>query len=100
MIKDVKIIDLILVLITIVIVYGIALDLRSRWNRIEKIDWHDWRSIEADKKRVGLGEQGKAAHLPSYPDHSKDIIDTYGYNGYLSDQIALDRSLADLRPPE
>lgn len=65
---------------------------------VEKIDWHDWKLIEADKLRTGLGEHGQGDSLSWYPESSKVINDTHGYNGYLSDKIALDRSLIDLRP--
>lgn len=71
----------------------------NRINETEKIDWHDWKLIEADKHRIGLCEHGHGAFLPWYPPSSKLINDTHGYNGYLSDKIALDRSLSDLRPP-
>lgn len=66
--------------------------------KIERIDWHDRELMEQDKHRKGLGERGLAAYLNSYPPEYKDIIDTVGYNGYLSDKIALNRSLKDLRP--
>lgn len=65
-----------------------------------KIDWHDWQLIDEDEHRTGLGEHGEAAHLPFYPDSTKEINDTHGFNGYLGDAIALNRSLKDLRPPE
>lgn len=66
---------------------------------VERIDWHDWKLIEMEASRSGLGEHGAAAYLSSYPPHSKDINETFGYNGYLSDKISLNRSLRDLRPP-
>lgn len=66
----------------------------------KKIDWHDWHLIKAELTRTGLGEHGEAAFLKSYPQSTKQINDTHGYNGYLSDKIALNRSLKDLRPTE
>lgn len=66
----------------------------------ERIDWHDWQLIEAEQKQRGIGEMGHGAYLPYYPAYSKAINDTHGYNGYLSDRIALNRSLKDLRPKE
>lgn len=82
----------------------LLLDLEAEFSSIKlsnlRIDWHDWELIEADKQRTGIGEQGEDAYLSWYPESSKLINDTYGYNGYLSDKIALDRSLSDLRPLE
>lgn len=91
---------------SIIAVIGLIINIRfiisfmkNDLNKIEKIDWHDWKLIEAERKRVGLGEHGQGAYLSWYPESSKVINDTHGYNGYLSDKIALDRSLIDLRPP-
>lgn len=67
---------------------------------VERVDWHDWQMIEKENLRTGIGEHGEPAYLSYYPPFSKDIIDTVGYNGYLSDKIALNRSLRDLRPVE
>lgn len=69
-------------------------------NAQHKIDWHDWNTIQKDEMRRGLGEHGEPAHLLSYPIESKEINDTFGYNGYLSEKISLNRSLNDLRPKE
>lgn len=86
-------------------VIGICYDILRKFNKkllateVQKIDWHDWELIEQDKYRSGLGEQGEPAYLSFYPSYSKDINDTVGYNGYLSDKMALNRSLKDLRPP-
>lgn len=65
-----------------------------------KIDWHDWDLIEEEIWRDRIGERGEDATLWVYPRYSKYINDTHGYNGYLSDQIALNRALKDLRPSE
>lgn len=65
-----------------------------------KIDWHDWRLVDEEELRTGIGEHGEGAFLLSYPSYTKQINDTHGYNGYLSDKIALNRSLKDLRPKE
>lgn len=65
-----------------------------------KTDWHDWDRINADKFRTSIGEHGVPTYLQSYPSSSKGMNDTYGFNGYLSDKIALNRSLMDLRPTE
>lgn len=68
--------------------------------QVQRIDWHDWELIAEENARSGLGEHGAPAYLSFYPPYSKDINDTFGYNGYLSDKIALNRSLKDLRPNE
>ncbi|XP_031624901.1 N-acetylgalactosaminyltransferase 6-like [Contarinia nasturtii] len=65
-----------------------------------KIDWHDWQQIEEDELRVGIGEHGEGEFLRFYPSYTKEINNTHGYNGYLSDKIALNRSLKDLRPKD
>lgn len=65
-----------------------------------RIDWHDWNLIDQDELRYGIGDQGIATYLSEYPDASKYMNDTYGYNGYLSEKIALDRALPDLRPEQ
>lgn len=66
----------------------------------DRIDWHDWDLIEQDELRSGFGDQGVAAYLPEYPKSSKYMNDTFGYNGHLSEKIALDRALPDLRPQQ
>lgn len=102
----IKVFDLILFILILSTIIGIAYDLLFKLQLklspkiIERIDWHDWELIKQDKSRKGLGEHGVAAYLNSYPPEYKDIIDTVGYNGYLSDKIALNRSLKDLRPKE
>lgn len=67
-----------------------------------KIDWHDYKQIEEDKKRSGPGEQGKPATLPdNYDrDYVDDVIKANGYDGVLSDEISLNRSVADIRHEE
>lgn len=65
-----------------------------------RIDWHDWNFMLEEELRTGLGEHGEPAYWWPYPPSSKQINDTHGYNGYLSDKIALNRSLKDLRPKE
>lgn len=62
------------------------------------VDWHDWDVIEHEALRHGIGEHGKKAYLNNYPPISDLINKTLGYNGYLSDKIALNRALKDLRP--
>ncbi|PNF21012.1 putative polypeptide N-acetylgalactosaminyltransferase 10 [Cryptotermes secundus] len=63
-----------------------------------KVDWHDYKLIEAESKQKGIGEQGKSAFL-SVDDSAKkeELYKVNGFNGLLSDRIALNRSLPDIR---
>lgn len=66
-----------------------------------KIDWHDYNYIEYEKSRVGLGEQGEPAFLkPEEEDERKRLFAENGFNALLSDKIALNRSIADIRHKE
>lgn len=63
------------------------------------VDWHDWDFIEEEEVREGFGEHGEKSFLQNYPYNLSLIINqTQGYNGYLSDEIALNRAIKDLRP--
>ncbi|XP_031624241.1 N-acetylgalactosaminyltransferase 6-like [Contarinia nasturtii] len=63
-----------------------------------KIDWHDYKLIEAEKLRHGIGEHGIAAFLsPDLEDERKQLFDQNGFNALLSDKIALNRSVKDIR---
>ncbi|XP_056667476.1 polypeptide N-acetylgalactosaminyltransferase 10 isoform X1 [Monodelphis domestica] len=61
-------------------------------------DWHDIEAIWKDAKRVGNGEQGKP-----YPITDAERVDQAyrenGFNIFVSDKIALNRSLPDIRHP-
>lgn len=100
----IKVFDLILFILFVLTIIGIGYDFLFKVvvhispKKVDRIDWHDRKLMEQEKHRKGLGEHGLAAYLSSYPPEYKDIIDTVGYNGYLSDKIALNRSLKDLRP--
>lgn len=96
----IKTFDSILFILFVLTIIGIAyhLIIKLKWQKVDRIDWNDWELIKQDELRAGLGEHGIAAYLSFYPPESKDINDTVGYNGYLSDKIALNRSLKDLRP--
>jgi polypeptide N-acetylgalactosaminyltransferase len=63
-----------------------------------KIDWHDYKLIEAEAKQKGIGERGKPSFL-SVDDNEKkeELYKVNGFNGLLSDRIALNRSLPDIR---
>lgn len=96
----IKVFDLMLAVIFFSMVLGIVYDFMNKLrNEVEKIDWHDWALIEEENERNGPGEHGEPAYLSFYPSYSRDINETVGYNGFLSDNIALNRSLKDLRPP-
>jgi polypeptide N-acetylgalactosaminyltransferase len=63
-----------------------------------KKDWHDHEFIEYEKKRVGIGEQGKPEFVRE--DEKEEETKLYkrnGFNGYLSDKISLNRSVPDIR---
>lgn len=63
-----------------------------------KIDWHDHKLIEAEAKQKGIGEQGKAAFLSADDNDKKEqLYKVNGFNALLSDRIALNRSLPDIR---
>lgn len=102
----IKVFDLLLFIIIVSVVFGLGYDIIQKLEKRffskenDEIDWHDWNLIKEDESRTGLGEQGEAAYLNYYPPHATEISDIVGYNGYLSDKIALNRSLKDLRPPE
>ncbi|XP_059554982.1 polypeptide N-acetylgalactosaminyltransferase 10 isoform X3 [Myotis daubentonii] len=61
-------------------------------------DWHDKEAIRRDAQRVGNGEQGRP-----YPMTDAERVDQAyrenGFNIYVSDKIALNRSLPDIRHP-
>lgn len=64
----------------------------------EKIDWHEYEHIEKDQLRIGIGEQGKPAHLTASESSVYDeLFKVNGFNAALSDKIALDRALPDIR---
>ncbi|XP_055371901.1 N-acetylgalactosaminyltransferase 6-like [Condylostylus longicornis] len=64
----------------------------------DRIDWHDRNYMEQEKLKIGIGEQGRSAQLPSYEtENEKLIFSQNGFNGLLSDKISLNRSLPDIR---
>lgn len=64
----------------------------------EKIDWHNYVQIEKDKLRAGIGEQGRPAHLTASESNVyDDLFKVNGFNAALSDKIAFDRALPDIR---
>ena len=67
---------------------------------VMKIDWHDREFISKEQKRTGPGEQGKGVTLQSN-EHSlsQSSYDSNGFSGFVSDKIALDRAVKDIRHP-
>lgn len=66
-----------------------------------KIDWHDYKLIEAEIKRHGIGEHGEPAFLSSnLESERKHLFDQNGFNALLSDKISLNRSVKDIRHKE
>lgn len=66
-----------------------------------KIDWHDWERIAEESKRIGPGEQGQPIQLVGEEEHSKSqkSFQGNGFSGFVSDKIALDRAIKDIRNP-
>lgn len=51
----------------------------------KKIDWHDYRYIEWEAHRAGVGEHGAAAHTsPEEEGDRRRLFDTNGFNALLS----------------
>lgn len=72
----------------------------NQWpiNQESKIDWHDYRSIDQDKLRKGIGENGSEAKLPKSLEILKDVLfKENGFNAALSDLISVNRSIPDIR---
>ncbi|XP_030079786.1 N-acetylgalactosaminyltransferase 4-like [Drosophila hydei] len=64
----------------------------------ERRDWHDYKAMEADKARIGMGEHGQPATIdPSERDLEQQEYRRNGFNGYLSDRISVNRSVPDVR---
>lgn len=66
-----------------------------------KVDWHDYKFIEEESRRVGPGEQGKPLNdvEPDEEDINKQLFEENGYYGLISDKISVNRSISDLRHP-
>ncbi|XP_078252990.1 polypeptide N-acetylgalactosaminyltransferase-like 6 [Rhinoraja longicauda] len=65
---------------------------------LKRIDWHNYQSIQEDLMRSGKGEHGKPYPLAE-EDQSDSVYRENGFNIYVSNNIALDRSLPDIRHP-
>ncbi|TRY64534.1 hypothetical protein DNTS_022655 [Danionella cerebrum] len=67
-------------------------------NPVGKRDWHDFKAIHRDAARQGPGEQGQAMPV-SAADRADQFYRDNGFNILISDRIALNRSLPDIRHP-
>ncbi|XP_039294651.1 LOW QUALITY PROTEIN: putative polypeptide N-acetylgalactosaminyltransferase 10 [Nilaparvata lugens] len=67
-----------------------------------RIDWHDYKRMEEESKRKGNGENGVPAKLPSnfVRSNKEKLFKANGFNALLSDHIALNRSVPDIRHEE
>lgn len=65
---------------------------------VRRRDWHDYAVIKREAARSGVGEQGRP-----YPLSDSDRVDQAyrenGFNIFVSNRIALNRSLPDIRHP-
>ena len=63
-----------------------------------KIDWHDWETVGADLRRQGPGENGGAVKLIA-AEEEKALTSyvNHGFSAFVSDKIAIDRSVPDIR---
>jgi len=67
----------------------------------QKIDWHDYALIHAEKRRAGPGEQGRRFQLTEEEDirRNQELLQVNGYYAVVSDSISANRSIADIRHP-
>ncbi|XP_069970748.1 N-acetylgalactosaminyltransferase 6 [Penaeus vannamei] len=64
-------------------------------------DWHNLTQERLDRLRSGPGEHGAPHHLTAGREKERDaLFETNGFNALLSDDLALDRSLKDIRHPK
>lgn len=68
-------------------------------SKLPKKDWHDYRAMYYDNRRMGSGEQGKSARLMDDVDQelANKLLVKYGFNALLSEAISVNRSVADVR---
>lgn len=62
------------------------------------LDYHNYSLMAVEARQQGPGEQGDAYHLPSSVKKERDeLYQVNGFNARASDDIALNRSLKDIR---
>uniref|UniRef100_A0A914HXX4 Polypeptide N-acetylgalactosaminyltransferase n=1 Tax=Globodera rostochiensis TaxID=31243 RepID=A0A914HXX4_GLORO len=74
------------------------------YRNLGKKDWQDKDAYDSDQKREGNGEQGMAVSVKTEGNETLghimgELYRANGYNAYVSDRIALDRSVKDIRHP-
>ncbi|KAG6932355.1 polypeptide N-acetylgalactosaminyltransferase-like 6, partial [Chelydra serpentina] len=65
---------------------------------LKRKDWHNYESIQKDAMRTGKGEHGKPYPLTE-EDRDDSAYRENGFNILVSNNIALERSLPDIRHP-
>ncbi|KAL7057530.1 hypothetical protein AAHC03_016885 [Spirometra sp. Aus1] len=81
--------------------FGSRTQLTSYHNESTLIDWHDYKLIARELTRSGPGEHGKAVILYGKDAAlSKEVFTENGFCRVVSDKIALDRAIPDLRHPD
>ncbi|XP_024049909.1 polypeptide N-acetylgalactosaminyltransferase-like 6 isoform X2 [Terrapene carolina triunguis] len=65
---------------------------------LKRKDWHNYESIQKDAMRTGKGEHGKPYPLTE-DDRDDSAYRENGFNILVSNNIALERSLPDIRHP-
>ncbi|XP_074807258.1 polypeptide N-acetylgalactosaminyltransferase-like 6 isoform X1 [Natator depressus] len=65
---------------------------------LKRKDWHNYQSIQKDAMRTGKGEHGKPYPLTE-EDRDDSAYRENGFNILVSNNIALERSLPDIRHP-
>ncbi|KAI4588744.1 hypothetical protein MJG53_003152 [Ovis ammon polii x Ovis aries] len=63
---------------------------------LRRKDWHDYGSMQKEAMRSGKGEHGKPYPLTE-EDHDDSAYRENGFNIFVSNNIALERSLPDIR---
>lgn len=68
----------------------------------ERKDWHDWKLIEYEKTRGGLGEQGKPVTLTDKEEIAlnEKMFEVEGLFVVVSEKISVNRSVLDTRNPK
>ncbi|KAI6187292.1 Polypeptide N-acetylgalactosaminyltransferase [Aphelenchoides besseyi] len=76
----------------------------EEYKNLPKKDWHDYAAMKADEQREGPGEHGKPLAVAKDDEKlaklREELYRQNGYDGYASDQIALNRSIKDIRHKE